>query len=269
MALGAAAMCFQTQYLFLGHAFISPFACFLFFGTLALYSAHRLVGLKKVGPFLEKGRYRVIYTYQKHIQVYGVLGIVVASYFFFQLPIRVMPSLIIPGIVAAGYVLPFTPKGKRLRDIDGLKIFLLAPSWAWLTTVGPWMELGLQPTLPLVVITLERCFFFFSIAIGFDIRDLPIDTYSQVNTLPGWLGIPKTKVLAGISLIAMMFLAGFNFWLGAYSPGTLLAIGISAILIMTLVYFSDRVKHDYYFSGLLDGMLIVESGLMFLIAPKW
>lgn len=269
MALGAAAMCFQTQYLFLGYAYISPFTCFLFFGTLALYSAHRLVGLKKVGPFLEKGRYQVIHKYQKHIQVYGILGIAAASYFFFQLPLRVIPGLIIPGIVAAGYVLPFTPKGKRLRDIDGLKIFLLAPSWAWLTTIGPWTELDLHPNLPLVVTILERCFFFFSIAIGFDIRDLPIDSYSHVNTLPGWLGIQRTKVLAGICLLIMLLLAGVNFWMGTYSPGALLAVAISGVLIMILVYFSDRVKHDYYFSGLLDGMLIVESGLILLIAPKW
>lgn len=262
IALAAASMAAQTQFLLCGRAYPTPLLGFIFFATLCLYAAHRIVGLEKAQPFLEKGRFSVISRFRGHIMAYAAVAAVGAAFFFFQLPFRLQLAAVAPSLIALGYVLPLLSGRRRLRDLSYLKIFLIAIAWSWITVLLPALELGMGWSIPMIVMILERAFFIFAITLPFDIRDLEVDAYNQVRTLPALLGSRRTKMLALFCLLAMAALAGLNHHVDAYSTGAFAGILLSGLIACVLIFFSDRVKHDYYFSGLIDGLMVLQFGLV-------
>ncbi|MCB0547243.1 MAG: hypothetical protein KDD19_06605 [Phaeodactylibacter sp.] len=262
IALAALAMAAQTQFLLSGQVSPTPLLGFIFFATLLLYAAHRIVGLEKVQPFLEKGRFFVISRFQRHIIAYAAAAAVGAAFFFFQLSFHLQLAAVAPSLIALGYVLPLLSGRKRLRDLSYLKIFLIAIAWSWITVLLPALELGMGWSIPMIVMLLERAFFIFAITLPFDIRDLEVDAFNEVKTLPALLGYRRTKMLALACLLAMTALAGLNHHVDAYSTGAFTGILVSGLAAFVLAYFSDKVENDYYFSGLIDGLMVLQFGLV-------
>ncbi len=260
IAFCAVAMTWQTELLLLGAVEWTPLTSFVFFSTLFLYAIHRIVGLVKVKPFLEKYRYAVIYRFRNHIKLYAFLGGVGALYFFFQLSLANQLLLVIPSILSLGYVLPFVKGKKRLRDFDYIKIFLVAIVWGVITVLMPILERTTTLELQHGFILLERTFFIFAITLPFDIRDLKIDAHIEVKTIPGMIGIKKTKQLARFSLLMVLVLAtlNWNLFFGYYSFGNLLGIFFSMCITLWLIEKSDQTDEDYFFTGLMDGTMILQ-----------
>lgn len=262
IALAALSMAAQTQFLLSDQVTPTPLLGFILFATLLLYAVHRIVGLEKVQPFLEKGRFFVISRFRSHIMIYAAMAAIGAAVFFFQLPFRLQLAAVAPSLIALGYVLPLLGGRKRLRDLSYLKIFLIAIAWSWITVLLPALELGMGWSFPMIVMLLERAFFIFAITLPFDIRDLEVDAYNQVRTLPALLGYRRTKLLALFCLLAMAALAGLNRHADVYSTGAFAGILLSGLIAFTLIWYSDRVKHDYYFTGLIDGLMALQFGVV-------
>lgn len=258
-------MTLQTEYLLYGQLEWTILTSFVFFATLFLYAIHRIVGLVKVQPFLEKYRYSVIYRFRNHIKVYAFIGGLGAAYCFFFLSFNNQILLIIPAILSLGYVIPFVRKGqKRLRDFDYVKIFLIAIVWAVITVLMPILERTPLLSTSHFLILLERSLFVFAITLPFDIRDLKIDAHIDVKTIPSRIGLTKTKQLGAITLLIAFLLAGGNWLIGVYSTNTLIAIFCSFISSCLLIWYSDKTDKDDFFTGLMDGTMIIQFLLVLL-----
>ncbi len=264
IALAAGAMIWQTELLLRHSISPNPYFFLIVFSTLFLYALHRLVGIQKVSAFRDKGRYQVIWAYRKHIGLYAILSGLMAAYFFWQIPTRMWLSMVMPGVLALAYVLPFLGKGRRLRDLHYIKIFLIAITWAWLTVILPAIYWGHWPAIPVVLMSLERACFIFAITIPFDIRDLKVDAHTKVRTIPGRLGIKTAKYLAYLALVLMLLFAFFNYALLAYNRTNLTLLSLSALISALCVHFSDKTENDYFFTGLVDGLMTLQFGLIYL-----
>jgi 4-hydroxybenzoate polyprenyltransferase len=269
IAACALAMGFQTQLLLLNTLHWTPFLVFLFFGTLFLYAIHRIVGLEKVKVFTEKGRYRVIYQFRGHIWVYAFIGLAVASWLFlFRFSLELQLLLLAPGLLSLAYVLPLFGKKRRLRDFHLLKIFLIALVWAWLTVLLPARELNVPYTPQLWWMLIERMLFIFAITVPFDIRDLSVDAHNQVRTLPAVLGIQASKRLSYLVIGLFCGVAAVEYGIGFYSFAALAGLILSAGFAVLYTALSDRIHHDYFFTALVDGAMILQLlfvwGLMLL-----
>jgi 4-hydroxybenzoate polyprenyltransferase len=262
IAMAAVAMAAQTQLLLSGRVQPTPLLGFILFATLFLYAIHRIVGLRRSKPFLQEGRYQVISRFRSHIVFYALVAGLCALLFYLQLPFRLMMAAVAPCLLALAYVLPVW-KGKRLRDVHYVKIFLIAIAWSWITVFLPALELGMSYALPLYVMVLERLAFVFAITIPFDIRDLEIDAYNRVKTLPASLGVRKSQRLAAAALLLMCLLAALNYYWDVYSASNFAALSGSALIAAVLVYLSEQVRHDYFFTGLVDGLMLVQFGLVY------
>ncbi|MCB0567491.1 MAG: UbiA family prenyltransferase [Phaeodactylibacter sp.] len=262
IAVAALAMAAQTQLLLNGQVQPTPLLGFIFFATLFLYAVHRIVGLEKAQPFLKKGRFFVISRFRSHITFYAIAAGLGAAVFFLQLSFRLQLAAVAPSLIALGYVLPFLSGRRRLRDLSYVKIFLIAIAWSWITVLLPALELGMGWSIPMLIMLLERAFFIFAITLPFDIRDLEVDAYNQVKTLPAQLGYRRTKALALACLLIMTALAGLNYHIDVYGAGVFSALLLSALIAFALIYFADKVKHDYYFSGLIDGAMVLQFVLV-------
>jgi len=265
IAACAVAMTWQTELILFGQIDWTNLTSFVFFATLFLYAVHRIVGLVKVKPFLEKYRYAVIYRFRNHIKFYAFAGGVGALYCFFYLSFANQLLLVIPSILSLGYVLPFVKGKKRLRDFDYIKIFLIAIVWGVITVLMPILERTTNLELAHLLVLLERMFFIFAITLPFDIRDLKIDAHIDVKTIPAIWGIKKSKRLGDVCLFATFLLAALNFYLGTYGATTFGAIALSCASTSVLINYSDRTDEDYFFTGLMDGTMIFQFLLVLLL----
>lgn len=265
IAAAAVAMSWQTELILTGRQWYGALSWFIFCATLCLYAAHRLIGMEKVAAFRDRGRFQIIVRYRRHILFYALLAAAGGAWAFFRLSAEVRWGIIPPALFSLAYVLPVFGRQRRLRDLHYIKIFLIAGVWAWVTVVLPALSLDLERNIPLWIMFGERLCFVFAITLPFDIRDLQVDAHARVRTLPALLGPAATRRLAAVALLLMLCLSFLNYRLEAYSTGVFLALLLSAALAWPLIYFSGRMKHDYYFSGLLDGLMVVQFAAVWLL----
>ena len=261
IALAAWLMQVQTQWLCFGHWRWSALDGFIATGTLVIYAIHRLMAMRLQQAPVYSGRFRIMRAYQSHILGYAALAALVGAFSFFQLEHRVQLILLTPSLAALAYVLPIF-RGRRLRDFPYLKIFLIAFSWAWLTVVGPLVQWGQALDAQIFWMLLERASFIFAITIPFDIRDLELDQGTKVRTIPGRYGIPRAKRIAYLALVLMLLAVTYNTYTGHYSMAMAGVLALSALLSAVLIYHAHAQRHDYYYTGLLDGVMVVQTLLV-------
>lgn len=263
IALAALAMAQQSYLLLGGDAGLTPYSGWLFCGTLCLYAVHRLVGLQRLPDDQDPGRFRAIRRLRRWIAALAVLSALAAGYFFLQFPLAWWKWLAIPALLSIGYVIPL-PGGKRLRDIHYIKIFLIAVVWAWLVVLLPALDLGLLSTLPPWLLAAEKLTFIFAITLPFDIRDLRIDRAAQVHTLPATLGPAGARRLAWGLLLVSLLIAALGLYLYIYSLQQCLAVAGSLLVAALLIQRAGPEKHDYFFTGWLDGCMHLQFLLVIL-----
>jgi len=258
IALGALALTLQTQLILKGDFQIDNLSWFNFFATFLLYALHRIVGILRLKDFLDLDRYSVINKFRHHIIYYAIFASLGSIYFFFRLNWNIQLVLIIPAFLSLGYVFPFFGKKRRLRDFDQIKIYLIAGVWAFVTVLLPFLDSGHELNLAIILMILERGIFVFAITLPFDIRDLNVDGHDDVKTIPAIIGIEKTKQLGYAILALCLALAVANYYLGLYDIKILIGLTISYLTTIWLVSFSSTERHDYFYSALMDGTMILQ-----------
>lgn len=252
-------MLLQTELLLFDVLQWNYLTTFVFAATLCLYALHRIVGMEKVKPFAEKYRYAIITKYQHHILLYAIVGLLVAAYLFFSLCFQNQLLIVLPAFLSLGYVVPFFGKNRRLRDFDYIKIFLIAIVWAFITVILPIVERkGWAVSASDLLMCIERGLFIFAITIPFDIRDLKVDQHIQVKTIPSIIGIPQSKLLAGLLLVIAFLISCILYTLTVYNGAVLAALSLSYLSTYCLINYSDKTAEDYFFTGVMDGTMLIQ-----------
>lgn len=143
---------------------------------------------------------------------------------------------------------------RSIRSIPLLKVFLIAYVWAAIGVLYPAL---LNGSAGEKVYTLFLLFFSFIVAITlpFDIRDYAPDQKKSLLTVPGIIGINATKWLAMISML--VYCSGL-----VLSYGLVLQAGIILLISLPLIWFSSEEKKSWYFTGLLDGIILLQFFLL-------
>jgi 4-hydroxybenzoate polyprenyltransferase len=257
IAIGAAAQVQLTYTLFGIPQGLDIYTLFVFASTIGLYGLHRLIGIDKVRAFAHEGRFAVIKKFRSHIIAYSIIGFIAGAVLILLLPSTTWLYLVLPIAITAAYVIPTSKTGRRLRDFHLIKIFLLASSWSLLTTTVPLLNAGYTEAIPVAMIFIERFLFVIAITIPFDIRDIEVDTATGLRTLPHQLGVPGSKILA---LLLLMASAGIAFLLltrGVYPNGIIWPYSVFLVITAVLIWGSRTRRGDYYYSGLLDGTMLL------------
>lgn len=234
----------------------------VFSATVLVYSIHRIVGIERVRALHDAGRFHVISNYKNHIKVYillSVLGCMVALVFT---DMRALKMLLPLGVISLGYVIPFLPGGKRLRDIHFIKIILIAFVWAYVATI-PLLSAGVS-FQDLWVGFLEKAVFIFLITLPFDIRDMGIDGGNGLRTIPLSIGLKNTYRVCYLLLVVGMLL----FLLSHSGSASLQPFIVVAFLVYGFVHLvielSKNRADDLYYSGLMDGTLVMRGVVVLL-----
>jgi 4-hydroxybenzoate polyprenyltransferase len=258
IALCAASLSYQVYLLDHHFNWYAPYPFFVFFATLFIYSIHRIIGFTKLERTHPNRRISVIIKFQVHILIYSAVAFIGMLITCTQLSFVVVELLIFPGLLALLYVSPVFKNQKRIRDLPYLKLFLIGLVWTWVCVVIPLNDVNIHLSGQHWFIIIEKCLFIIAITLPFDIRDLKIDQVHEIKTIPVLLGPRNSKMISMILLLlAWIFLSG-NYLFQNLNFGIWLALSISYLLSMIIVGVINERSHDYYFSGILDGSILLQ-----------
>lgn len=213
------------------------FLAFIFFGTVTGYNFIKYAGTAKLHHMSLEENLKII-------QIFSFFCFLALVYFAFKLRFESLVWTAFFGIFTVLYAVPIFPKGKNLRSLNGLKIFVIAFVVAGLTAVVPVVqhELSVESTTWLVMA--QRFAFIIAIVIPFEIRDLNFDK-AELGTIPQKIGEQSAKFL-GYGLL-LVFL-GIEFLKKGTSGAELCAAVAISLISAGFIVFSTRTQSKYYAS---------------------
>lgn len=251
VATGVLGLTFQYYMLVEGSEISISVLGFVFFSTLFAYNFQRYVKIRDAIPitgprFMWMQKYRVVSN--------GLMYTSAAAILFFGAALSWLSIviLILPSCISLFYTqrMPFS-KTTSLRDIPGLKIYLIAITWTVATTLLPAIENSIEMIFSSLWLSLSVFLFVLAIAIPFDIRDINLDE-SAKRTIPQMMGISVSKILAIALLCASSWMLTWKY------PDALTGVIITFLVALILVLFANTKRPELYFSFLLDGLFIFQ-----------
>lgn len=236
-----------------------------FFGTLFLYNFHRLYRFRK-SRLVNASRYQWVIDHRPLLVILTITGVMGSVYFAQQLRLQSFIFLFLLSLIALAYVIEFigkSPSKKALRDVPGLKIFIVAMVWSAFVVILPTVQFN-NYHADITVVFFEKCFFIFAITVPFDIRDQHFDKKHQ-KTLPQLLGTNGAVAIGIIGILISMALCIILYihstYTALYLVSQFVAYGFSAWLI----FLSKKTRNELFYSFLVDGTIILSAvGTIFL-----
>jgi 4-hydroxybenzoate polyprenyltransferase len=240
-------------------------AFFVGAATFFLYNLHKPVTYFLRKQFIDNQRFTKTKAFQIPLSILTVLAGIYCAFFFFSIQFNTQLLLIGLAILSLGYVLPILGNGRRLRDLAYVKIFLIAIVWAAMTVGLPYLEVKNSiPVSAFWQLFIERACFIFALCIPFDIRDMDWDAQTNVKTIPLSMGVEKAKYLGVLAIFLAIFLVFILENETIYTPfQSFTQLFVYSISIL-LIYLTKKNRGNYFFYGLVDGMIFVQGLLLLL-----
>ena len=197
----------------------------------------------------------------KTIQVFSIISLIGALFFFFRLPASLWGIVLVLGSLSLLYAIPFLPRAKNLRSLGGMKIFLVALVWAGCTGLLPMVDHGIAIGFNKMAFLFQRFLLVLVLLIPFEIRDVKYDA-AALKTFPQRLGVAKTKILgyALLGLYVFLELVGSK---GA--PDTILPTLILVLLLFFAIKNASVNASRYYASFWVEGIPLLYLMLVLLM----
>lgn len=247
---------------------------FIFCSTFFTYNFQRIYRLNSfelVGKLIGI-RLSWIIRNRKKLFFASILSACGSLFFVLQLSAKVFLLILPLAIFSILYVIPFVNRGDKkiaIRDLPFAKIFIISLVWSLVMVALPIADAEgirkLKESSSLFLLA-EQFLFIFAITLPFDIRDLRYDMESNIKTIPTYLGIRKTIILSHIILVVFLVLKAIQFY--GFNQMTLerfVATSITVVIVMVIIAFTNRRRPELFFSGLIDGtMLLMYFGILYL-----
>jgi len=251
VAFAVLALVLMTNHMF-GNPFDAPMAGFAFFGTVFGYNF-----IKYESVFRNR---KPVGGITKVIAGISVLAFVVATGCFLLLNrITQLTAIGFFGLTVL-YAVPFSKKG-NLRNLSGIKIYIVAFCWAGITTLLPLVEAGTALYSDVFLKFGQRFLLVIILILIFEIIDLKEDN-PQLQTVPQKMGVKNTRLLNLMLLIPFYFLE----FLKSHVDPNQLIVNIFLILTVGLfTIFATPERPKYYTLFWVESVPIFWLGMLLLV----
>lgn len=195
----------------------------LFCATVLGYNFVKYFGLAKF-------HYRSLTSRLKDIQILSVFCFFGFFFGFYHLKLSTKITLTVLSIVTFLYANPIGAL-TTLRQIKGLKIYVIAAVWTLVTVLIPILESGIPIEPNTLSLMFQRFVFILILMLPFEIRDMNFDDL-KLSTVPQRIGLKKTKTVGFLGIVLWGFLA-------LKQQGL---IPVSSSLLMMLLLFAALTK---------------------------
>ena len=218
---------------------------FVFFSTMFAYNFIKFYQVQRRVPFVIRPEFRRFPVYLLNLIALGMV-----LWLGWQLKAATLPVLIPLLIITLFYAVPFRVGKKNLRNVAGLKLFLIALVWAGTTVLLPLIQNGVSLERTAGICFLQRLVLIFAVTIPFDIRDLGSD-HEHLKTLPQMFGIQQSKIIGAVLLLIFFLL---SFVKGNAFPGERIVEGGIALIGFLFLWFSNKEQSRYYTAFWIDAI---------------
>ncbi|HEY0895744.1 MAG TPA: hypothetical protein VGE15_04275 [Sphingobacteriaceae bacterium] len=238
----------------------------LFCSTLSLYNFSIFLSKPRDPAASRFRRVRWIFSHYRLMITITLIAILSVIPLFLFLSMTAKLLLVFLAFVAVAYNLPvFSVHDKKfsLRNIPGIKLFLIALVWSLSAVLLPILELESNQIVvssrDTILLVAKRFLLVAAITVPFDIRDLFQDKHYELKTIPVLLGERRAYLFCQFLLmayVAMLFLFTRDFGLN------FVALTLTAVLAGWLIFKSDLKKNEYYYFLAIDGVLLLQYVLL-------
>jgi len=233
----------------------------VFTSTIAVYNLDRLLGSSLEDALARSRRHQWVREHRKGLWALTVLSGLSSFGLLFVLDPLILAGVLPLALISAAYMVPV--RGKRLKNVPGMKTGFIAGVWALVTAGLPLLVAGYGLIDALFEwVVLERFLFIFAITVPFEIRDVESDRESEIVSIVHLLGIRGSKALAVVFLAAFTVSTVLRF--GPAAPWLAVAFGVSVVTTSPLIAHSHPDRSDYFYSVVMDGTMLVQAGLVAL-----
>lgn len=242
----------------------------LFCATLSLYNFSIFLSKPRDPAASPFRRVRWIFSHYRLMITITLISILSVIPLFLFLSMTAKLLLVFLAAVSVAYNIPvFTVNDKKfsLRNIPGIKLFLIALVWSLSAVMLPILELeshhSVVPARETILLVAKRFLLVAAITVPFDIRDLFQDKLYELKTIPVLLGERRAYLFCQfllVAYVAMLFLFTRDF------GSNFLALTLTVILAGWLIFKSDLKKNEYYYFLGIDGILLLQFLLLSLAA---
>src|SRR5690554_553505 len=232
----------------------------VFFATLFIYNIQRILRLKEV-KVKSSDRHHWLEDHVLLIKVLAIIGIVGSVTIYFTVLGWNIDFwfLAFSAIVGVLYAMKIHPKSMALRDIPYAKIYLIALQWALVSVYWPYMRIA-EFTDFTVGLGVSIFFFILAATVPFDIRDLVYDGKHK-STIPQIFGVKGAKAIALLFLI----LSALSLYCSFPTVICMWLFYLCYLVLAILIIGSRTERHEMYYSGIIDGWIIVYGVLIYVL----
>jgi 4-hydroxybenzoate polyprenyltransferase len=245
---------------------------FIFFATIGLYNFSMLLSKPKKPEDSPFKRVRWIFSHHRMIISITLISLLcLVPLFLLYLSIESKLLMLFTGLVAVGYNIPFLTLNNEnigLRNIPGIKLFLIAMVWAVSCVLLPIMELQHSNQLNItpgdtLLLVFKRFLFVAAITVPFDIRDLFQDKLYALKTIPVMLGEKRAYIFCQFLLLGYLLLL-LLFRQATYPD--IAAVILNLAVTGWLIFKSNIKKNEYYYFLYLDGTMLLQYVLLMVFS---
>ncbi len=268
IGLAAAVLCMETQILAGFPLRLDIPVCLVFFCTVFIYNISRIRVFMDGSTVSSLLRLHPVYC----LTVAGSFTGLISTLLFTGMQLYFI--LVPVGLLSVGYAIPiFKTKSNyvTLREISILKIFIISFVWGIATVGIPILHYnGNIQDINTWMMLVRRMLFVFAITIPFDIRDLVTDSEENLKTIPGLLGLKRSKALAYAAMAIFIILLFFYYdyslknWILGFHSDTLPLL-LSAVVATYFIFASSQKRNRYYYLFILDGTMILQFLLVLVL----
>lgn len=214
---------------------------FVFFATITGYNFIKYFGVAKF-------HHRSLAKWLKVIQVFSLICFILMTYYAIELGIRTLIIIAVLGLVTFLYAIPMLPKHilldqqQNLREIGGLKIYVIAFVWAGVTVLLPILHLEHEISTDVILTVIQRFLLILVLMLPFEIRDLKFDSL-KLATIPQKIGVKKTKAIGALVLIVFFNL---EFFKDELQMSFIVSTLIIVFFLLLFLLFSNKDQSKYY-----------------------
>lgn len=216
---------------------------FVFFSTIIGYNFVKFVGITKF-------HHRSLARWLRVIQLFSLVCFLLMLWFALQLESETLVYICVFGVVTFLYAIPFLPrrlfidKQKNLREIAGLKVYVIALVWAGVTVLLPILDSKEPFDMDVWITAIQRFILVMMLMLPFEIRDLQYDSL-KLATIPQKIGIKNTKISGILLGIVFLFLEFFKDELN--QKVTVLTFAVAIVTVLFILCAKSR-RSAYYSS---------------------
>ena len=218
---------------------------FIFLGALTGYN---FVKYAKVAGL----HHRSLTNSLKAIQVISGICFVLFTLIAFQLSLLTLLVTAGFGLATFFYAVPFV-QSKNLRNLSGIKIFVVAFVWAGVTVIVPIIASETNISGDVLLTSFQRILIVVALILPFEIRDVPYDSLN-LKTLPQQIGVRNTKLLGeGLLLLCLVF----EFFKNSSEVPYIISLLVFCVILGWLIAISKTEQTRYFASFLVEGLPII------------